>query len=586
MKLTVSQRNSLAEVLTVTTVAALALSNPLKAFTETARYFAQMHPIAVNLPSVGVHSRTLLEVSDKHPSILPHQKTASAYRQEADRLLQQHQVSEARQIIELLEVTELENYLSNGRGHQSTDSGVNEISPAEPVRVENNASQGREIQIGKELTALLKIPESQRTVEEQQQIAQLVKWQSQIVQRFNEFIHTDTVKSVRKQLTETTQEQNLPLTHLNTVRDNLQSDAVLLYPLILPNRLELVLVTPDSPPIHRTVAVNSEELQHAIVEFRRALSSPNTDAKLPAQQLYNWLIKPIESDLRMAQAKTILYAPDAQLRYIPLAALHDGNQWLVERFSINNITAATLNELDTQPPTQLRVLAGGLTQGRYHFSVGSRQFELTGLPFAGVEVENLAATVPNTTTLLDDEFTPETFVPKMQDYNVVHLATHAAFVPGKPDDSFIVFGNGDRVTLREVQTWNLPHVDLVVLSACETGVGGEFGTGEEILGFGYLMQQAGAKAVMASLWSVDDGGTQMLMNAFYRRLQEENLTKAEALRQAQLTLIADKGGALGKQRGTIAVMGKHQKLSPENEVVNRFNHPYYWASFILIGNGL
>jgi CHAT domain-containing protein len=263
--------------------------------------------------------------------------------------------------------------------------------------------------------------------------------------------------------------------------------------------------------------------------------------------------------------------------------LHDGEQWLVQRFGIYNITSAALDDLDSQRQNQLRVLAGAFSQGQYSFRVGSRQFELAGLPFAGVEVENLAVTVPQTTKLIDEAFSPEAFVPKMQDYNVVHLATHAAFVPGKPEDSFILFGNGDRVTLRDVESWNLPGVDLVVLSACETGVGGEFGTGEEILGFGYLMQQAGAKAVMASLWSVDDGGTQVLMNAFYRGLQGSHLTKAEALRQAQLALIAGDEGVLGEQRGIAVVQPREGK---SRGVGNRLSHPYYWAPFILIGNGL
>lgn len=120
----------------------------------------------------------------------------------------------------------------------------------------------------------------------------------------------------------------------------------------------------------------------------------------------------------------------------------------------------------------------------------------------------------------------------MDDYNIVHLATHAAFVVGTPDDSFILFGNGERITLRDIQKWNLKNVDLVVLSACETGLGGKLGNGEEILGLGYQMQRAGARAAMASLWSVDDGGTQALMDAFYTGITQGNITKAEALRQA------------------------------------------------------
>ncbi len=118
--------------------------------------------------------------------------------------------------------------------------------------------------------------------------------------------------------------------------------------------------------------------------------------------------------------------------------------------------------------------------------------------------------------------------------NVVHLATHAAIVVGKLEDSFILFGNGERATLIEVENWQFDNIDLIVFSACETGLGGNLGDGKEILGFGYLMK---AKASIASLWRVSDGGTQALMTAFYTTLQESKTTKAEALQKAQIALI-------------------------------------------------
>ncbi|NEQ68685.1 MAG: CHAT domain-containing protein, partial [Symploca sp. SIO2D2] len=121
------------------------------------------------------------------------------------------------------------------------------------------------------------------------------------------------------------------------------------------------------------------------------------------------------------------------------------------------------------------------------------------------------------------------------------------------------------------------------LSACQTGLGGNLGTGAEILGLGYQMQRAGARAAIASLWTVDDGGTQALMNAFYGVLQS-NQTKAEALRQAQIALITGDYTAVGEQRGSIVALQIRDELQPE--VVNRLNHPFYWAPFILIGNGL
>ncbi|MEM6402886.1 MAG: CHAT domain-containing protein, partial [Cyanobacteria bacterium P01_D01_bin.116] len=148
---------------------------------------------------------------------------------------------------------------------------------------------------------------------------------------------------------------------------------------------------------------------------------------------------------------------------------------------------------------------------------------------------------------------------KMNEYNIVHLATHAAFVPGDASLSFILFGDGKIANLKEIGNWTLNNVDLVVLSACETGIGGKFGNGEEILGLGYQFQSRGARATIASLWQVDDVGTQVLMNEFYNNLKQQKITKAEALRQAQTTLIKSQ---------------------------TNLKHPNYWAPFILIGNGL
>lgn len=154
---------------------------------------------------------------------------------------------------------------------------------------------------------------------------------------------------------------------------------------------------------------------------------------------------------------------------------------------------------------------------------------------------------------------------EMNSYGIVHLATHGKFVSGTPRDSFIVFGTGEYATLEDMETWNLGNVELVVLSACETGISddltpqvGELGNGVEVLGLGYQMQRRGAQATLASLWTVNDQSTQVLMNEFYRNLQQGNTTKAEALQLAQQSLIKD----------------------------SNYDHPYHWAPFILIGNGL
>ncbi len=520
---------------------------------------ARLNPSTLTVPQPDAYSITV----------------SQTYRILGEKLLKQKRIPEAQRTIDLLKVEELEEYLQNVPGNQRTATGIDIVAQEKPIKQKLDQTLDNAVVLGKELTKLRKIPSQERSPQQKQRIEELVLNQEQLLDEFNKFIDSPPVKAQIEQISRTARRQNLDLESLNQIRANLAQlpqKSALIYPLILKDSLELVLVTPDSPPIHRTVAVKSENLYETIGNFREALINPSQNIKAPGRQLYNWLIKPIEKELKLAGTQTLIYAPDDQLRYIPLTALYDGKQWLVERFGVNHITSASLTNLNTPKQSNLRVLAGAFTKGNYQIKVGNRQVAFAGLPFATREVESLAAAVPETKKLLDDAFSPSVTVPQMDDYTIVHLATHAAFVVGKPEDSFILFGNGDRVNFRNVATWSLPNVDLVVLSACETGLGGKLGNGEEILGFGYQMQQTGAKAAIASLWSVDDGGTQALMSAFYNILSSEKLTKTEALRKAQISLITGYSKPKNDNAHTIKI--------------SNFSHPYYWAPFILIGNGL
>ncbi len=510
------------------------------------------------------------------------QTVADAYRILADLLLKQDRVLEAQQVLDLLKVQELNDYLRNVRGGGQP---LYELPPEQAILEKYNELQKSAIQLGQELTDLRKIPEASRTPTQQQRIAQLVKLQDDLNQQFNAFTERSDVVALVKQLTPTVLRQTVDLTQLDALRNDLrQLNAVLLYPLILEDRLELVMTTPDSPPLRRPVNVKRDELNATIVEFRRALQDPNSNAKVPAQKLYTWLIKPLEADLTQANAKTIIYAPDGQLRYIPLQALYDGQQWLVQRYQVNNITARSFTEFKTQPVKQPHILAGAFVNGQYTFQVGDRSVTFKGLPFAGNEVDTLATLVPTTKKLVDQLFNRDTTTTQMNEFNVVHLATHANFVPGIATDSFIVFGNGDKATLKDIESWSLNNVDLVVLSACETGLGGKFGNGEEVLGLGYQFQNRGAKAAIASLWSVDDGGTQELMTAFYTALKQGNMTKAEALQKAQIEMIKKGTTATGQARGDSFKISN--AAGAQTAIARNLSHPYYWAPFILIGNGL
>ncbi|AFZ59683.1 tetratricopeptide repeat protein [Anabaena cylindrica FACHB-243] len=506
------------------------------------------------------------------------------YRKLADLLLQQNRPAEAQEVLDLLKIQEVTDFLGNSqRSPQKTNniSNNNQRNPEKITTISPNklplkpqeqeitqkysAIQDKAISLGKELTELRKIPQKSRTATQEKRIAELVKSEQTITAEFNKFIKSPSVVSLVQQLSISTGQENINLRQLNSIRDNLRQlnqKAVLLYPLVLDDRLELVIVSADSPPIHRTVPIKKAELNQLITQFRQELTNTRKDVKPTANKLYNYLIQPIENDLKQAEAKVIIYAPDDRLRYIPLAALYDGKNWLAQRYTVNNITAASLTKLDNKPQKNLQTLAAAFTKGKYTVSLGTeRQAEFSGLEFAKVEVENLAKTIPGTKILLDNEFTPKITIPQMNDYKIVHLATHGLLVTGEPENSFIIFGDGEKATLRDIENWSLPNVDLVVLSACQTGLGEKLGNGQEILGLGYQIQLTGAKASMASLWSVSDGGTQALMNEFYTLLKVGNVTKAEALQKAQLALL-------------------------NNTNKTEFKHPYYWAAFILIGNGL
>ncbi len=509
---------------------------------------------------------------------------ADTYRQLADLLLKRDRVLEAQQVLDLLKLQELDGYLRNVRG-----SGQNlyELPPEQAILKKYNALNQSTIVLGQELNSLQEIARSGKalTPVQEQRKEQLRQLQEALKQQFIDFAKDKDVTDLLKQLTLAEPNVTIPLEDLAGFSKKLAKlNAVMVYPLVLEKRLELIITTPNAQPLRRTVNVTRQELNQTIQEFRAALQDPTRDARPTAQKLYTWLIKPLEADLQAAKPKTIIYAPDGPLRYIPLAALYDGQKWLVQRYAINNITSKSVDDLTTKPEGKLRVLAGafGTTDQQVRFAGQTVPFR--GLAFTVKEVKALAQRLPGTVELLGQAFTPTATTRQMNEYTIVHLATHASLVP-EAGNSFIVFGNGTTTSLIDIEAWTLDAVDLIVLSACETGLGGKFGkNGEEVLGLGYqFTKKDKAKAAIASLWSVNDGGTQVLMDAFYANLQAGK-TKAEALSQAQVTLITGKAEASGSDRAATLVTRWQGQLP--SKVINQLNHPYYWAPFILIGNGL
>ena len=510
------------------------------------------------------------------------------YRLLADLLLQQNRILEAQRVLDLLKVQELDEALRGVRSTSDTSGGV----AFWQMETDLLALYNQVIADADELTQLQAADYDSLSPEQQQRLQDLRQRNADVQSRFVAFLDLPEVRQLLAQIRQETEGQNLAIENQHRALQNnlrrLPQKTALLYPLILPDRLELVLVTADSPPLRYPIAVGGAELNRAIVAFGQALKDPSSDIQPLAQQLYGWLVAPLEDALAQAGIESLLYAPDGALRYVPLAALHDGDQYLAQRFSLSHITAVSLSNFDQVPdPAQRRLLAAACAECSFTVNVGDRAFVFEDLPFTEPEVKALAEQIPNTRVLLNQGFSRQELENRLGSYSIIHLATHGAVVENAPRQSFVVLGSGEHVTLEDIrQSWNL-NAELVVLSACETAVGSaELGSGVEILGLGYQIQDAGALGVLASLWQVSDQGTQVLMGAFYNALGQ-GMSKAEALQVAQNALITDDFSAVGRPRATIDVIdtATGQPLQA-SESSDSLAHPYFWAPFILIGNSL
>ncbi|MCT7980021.1 CHAT domain-containing protein [Laspinema olomoucense] len=345
----------------------------------------------------------------------------------------------------------------------------------------------------------------------------------------------------------------------------------------LPSQLELILFTADGQPIRKTIPeAPREQLLEVVQQFRSELTNPrrlNSKSYLKsAQQLYNWLIAPIASDLEAAGINTLMFSMDAGLRSLPVAALHDGEQFLVEKYSLSQIPSVSLIDTTYRPLQDTRVLAMG----------ASTFTELSPLPAVPVELTTIADGLWEGEAFINEQFTRENLLQQRQSYPypIIHLATHGEFKSGSPSESYIQLWD-DQLQLDRIREmgWNNPVVELLVLSACRTALGDE----RAELGFAGLAVQAGVKSALASLWYVSDEGTLALMTEFYTHLTDAKI-KAEALREAQIAMIRGEvrmeGGQLlgtGTRGGVTLPSGlQNQRLS--------FAHPYFWSSFTLIGS--
>jgi CHAT domain-containing protein len=381
---------------------------------------------------------------------------------------------------------------------------------------------------------------------------------------------------------------------MQTLAD-LGDGAVLIHYLIMDDRVHILLTTPDTQ-LARHSDIKSTDLNSKIFALREALTNPATDPRPMANELYTILIAPIEQDLKQAKARTLMLSLDGALRYLPFAALYDGKEYLVRQYRTVMYAEVAKDKIALTAKQTWKVAALGVSD-----KVSDAFTPLPSVPgeLRGI-VKNGDQGVISGEIHLNADFTDKTLLQSASRNSVVHIASHFRFSPGTEKDSFLLLGDGSRLTLDQVRKGTyFRNTELLTLSACETAMGSN-GTGSEIEGFGAIAMEEGAKSVIATLWSVADVSTSLLMREFYLLREEQKLPKAEALRQAQMALLTGTAKTHPRPGPPLEISGKSDRaairLGKDNPMsmtgANPFvpdpekpyAHPYYWAPFILMGN--
>ncbi|MBP7865515.1 MAG: tetratricopeptide repeat protein [Acidobacteria bacterium] len=365
----------------------------------------------------------------------------------------------------------------------------------------------------------------------------------------------------------------------------LGAGAMAVYVLVTEGNCWALAVTPATREV--TVSpVGARELDVKVRMFREALQRLDRDPRKAAEGMYRILAAQLEPCFRKTRARLVLWSLDRALRYLPVAALHDGRRYLVERFC-NVVYTPAVRESLIDERAGRRVLGLGVT--RAHGDLPALEGvvdELGGI----VRVEGDASSpgVLPGIVRLDQSFTRETLLQAGREgFQLLHVASHFQFGPGDEENSYLLLGDGGRLTLADLKGLEdvFDGVELLVLSACNTAMGGEGAYGQEIEGFGALARQLGARAVLASLWPVEDVSTAVLMREFYRIwATAPDWGKAEALRQAQLALM--RGAAPGPaafRRGVLGSAGGSGNPQTPSKAPS-YAHPFFWSPFVLTGN--
>jgi CHAT domain-containing protein len=395
----------------------------------------------------------------------------------------------------------------------------------------------------------------------------------------------------------------------------------MLHYLITEDRVRIIVTTPKLQ-VGRESIIARRDLNALIFQFREVLCDPARDARSAGKALFDVLVAPVMPDLVEAKAETLLVSLDGPLRYAPLAALWDGQGWLIERFRVVHFARAALDKVMSDRPAADSLAAFGCARQVPGFQ------ELKAVPAELEGIVKRDAADPDGelpgVVKLDEAFSRDALMSALEakSFTAVHIASHFVLGPDGEAESYLLLGDGSRFTLEDMALdLRFDGVDLLSLSACNTAIGEDSADGRELEGFATLALRLGARAVLATLWPVNDASTGLFMRTLYRMMRKSpTRSRADLLRSAMLAFIRGEvslgpeavaargprplvpgaapgvsaasgpsdGGGGGKSQAPPAeepgASAAPQRPDAGGAAAIDVRHPRYWAPFVFIGN--
>jgi len=501
----------------------------------------------------------------------------AVYRAVADWLMEAGRIDEALEVLRLLKSEELYDFALRDARWKSEERTVELTGEEQTLWQKYTRALQTDARTGEQIDRLSRLNEAGKiSVTERKQLETLLAGQRGAEARRSERIRDFLARDTEPQRARPTRSRYIQAAGLAREIQRFGAKTALAFFLVTDDRLRVLVATADSQSEHQ-IAIASTELSRDVGRFLDAMTRRD-EIREAAHQLYETIARPLDEAAKRAGATRLVLWLDGPLRYLPFAALHDGDRYLVEKYAIQSYAESSSDETvrNASAPNALAVRGLGVTAAVAGYralpAVADELCYIVRGPITGLSPATKACPQPSMGNgalpgegFADAAFTEARLRGLLQaprDFSVLHLGTHFSLRPGNARRSFLVLGDGNRLTLDSIGALDFHGVDLMTLSACQTGLGGAVtDDGREVEGLSAIVQRRGARRVVASLWQVEDVSTAHLMRSLYSALTPGDSDAALALQNAQLALRSSSEGS------------RHP-----------YEHPYYWAGFVISGS--